>query len=554
MRNLKIFFTFFTFTLVMNFETTGQYFLKTYDLPPSPGGTEYGYSVETNYTVAGVSNSSSGAGSYDWMFLRLNSSGAVICSRLLGFSGADSCFSHRILSVPSRNLVLAGFYRAPNGYEKASFSMVDTNCNHLMSRQILDSLRCEYRQVVNVEPGFFALAGYTQHYNSPGDYKNRILVARYNNSGSLVWAFKYMPPFPWVDERAYSIVYQPSDTTYAICGITNRFTGPGGVYQAFVMKVSGAGIPIWYVGYSPVTGTPSEARRIIAISDGGFVIAGSSTAFDPMSDVYIFRISSAGVIMWSNTYGAPGKSERSFSIITRSTILPFTLVYTGLDGMPGTENVMLGAISATTGAPIWNKVYPNTSGSDAGFDLKETTSPGGVISTGRYYNSSASGLNPYLLRTDDFGSIGVPGCVDSLMYQPRAGSWSGTCARNMTPLQDIQISPVVNNPQVTERVICGIVGMHSNNSEIPSQFELKQNYPNPFNPFTNIRFDLPKESYVRLVIYDILGRVVSVLADEKLRAGEYRVNWDATKYSSGIYFYRLTTDSYSETRKMIVSK
>jgi hypothetical protein len=89
---------------------------------------------------------------------------------------------------------------------------------------------------------------------------------------------------------------------------------------------------------------------------------------------------------------------------------------------------------------------------------------------------------------------------------------------------------------------------------IPSQIELKQNYPNPFNPMTNIRYGLPKNSFVKLTVYNALGREIETLVNEKQSAGTYETAFDASRYPSGVYFYRLTTDGFSETRKMLLIK
>ena len=81
-----------------------------------------------------------------------------------------------------------------------------------------------------------------------------------------------------------------------------------------------------------------------------------------------------------------------------------------------------------------------------------------------------------------------------------------------------------------------------------------QNYPNPFNPSTNIKFELPKTGNVKLVIYDVLGREVETLLNEKLNAGSYEAVWNADKYSSGVYFYKLETGDFTQTKKMILMK
>ena len=91
-------------------------------------------------------------------------------------------------------------------------------------------------------------------------------------------------------------------------------------------------------------------------------------------------------------------------------------------------------------------------------------------------------------------------------------------------------------------------------TEMPLAFSLSQNYPNPFNPSTSIRYELPKNGFVRLVVYDALGREVETLINEKQSPGTYEVNWDATVYPSGVYFYKLTTEGFSETKKMMLLK
>jgi photosystem II stability/assembly factor-like uncharacterized protein len=96
-------------------------------------------------------------------------------------------------------------------------------------------------------------------------------------------------------------------------------------------------------------------------------------------------------------------------------------------------------------------------------------------------------------------------------------------------------------------------------SEIPQSFYLYQNYPNPFNPATKIRFSIPshpegKVQEVRLAVYDIAGKEISVLINEKLSAGFYEYNWDGSNAASGVYFCKMISGSYSGIKKMILIK
>ena len=88
----------------------------------------------------------------------------------------------------------------------------------------------------------------------------------------------------------------------------------------------------------------------------------------------------------------------------------------------------------------------------------------------------------------------------------------------------------------------------------PMEFALRQNYPNPFNPTTVVSYDLSAVSEVKLVVYDILGREVVILVNEKQEPGRYNVRLDGSGLSSGVYVYRLTTGQYVESRRMVLLK
>jgi hypothetical protein len=99
-----------------------------------------------------------------------------------------------------------------------------------------------------------------------------------------------------------------------------------------------------------------------------------------------------------------------------------------------------------------------------------------------------------------------------------------------------------------------LLGISPVSGNIPDAFKLRQNFPNPFNPSTMISFDVPKTSHVKLTVCDIIGREVETLLDEVKSAGSYNVSWNATRYSSGVYFYKLETPDHFETKKMVLVK
>ncbi|HZV12331.1 MAG TPA: T9SS type A sorting domain-containing protein [Candidatus Kapabacteria bacterium] len=83
---------------------------------------------------------------------------------------------------------------------------------------------------------------------------------------------------------------------------------------------------------------------------------------------------------------------------------------------------------------------------------------------------------------------------------------------------------------------------------------LRQNYPNPFNPSTNISFSLPRSGFTSLKIYDALGKEVATAFSGNLNAGEYSIPWEANGLPDGIYYYRLTSGTTTETKKLVLMK
>ncbi len=107
-----------------------------------------------------------------------------------------------------------------------------------------------------------------------------------------------------------------------------------------------------------------------------------------------------------------------------------------------------------------------------------------------------------------------------------------------------------------------IVGIGSESNTSPEEFKLYENYPNPFNPVTKIKFQIPllggvtgeagRGVFTKIIIYDLLGREVTTLVNEQLKPGGYSVDWDGSGFASGVYFYSLVTDGFTETKRMVL--
>jgi len=130
--------------------------------------------------------------------------------------------------------------------------------------------------------------------------------------------------------------------------------------------------------------------------------------------------------------------------------------------------------------------------------------------------------------------------------------------RNPKNRHDISINKPSYAPTVIyfayKYYIAAVTSVYQSDFSIPSQFQLFQNYPNPFNPTTTIRFSLPQRSHVTLKVFDVLGREVATLVNGELNAGEHSVVYNVKNLPSGVYFYRLTTPTFSQTKSMEVIK
>jgi hypothetical protein len=133
-------------------------------------------------------------------------------------------------------------------------------------------------------------------------------------------------------------------------------------------------------------------------------------------------------------------------------------------------------------------------------------------------------------------SGGIAGLLDEFRFYKRA----------------LDSAEIANTWNQNLGIITGIP--HTPTSNIPSSYSLSQNYPNPFNPVTKISFDIPKNGFVSLKIYDLLGREVSTLVKEVKTPGSYIVDFDGASFASGTYFYRLESNGFVSTKKMLLIK
>ena len=183
-----------------------------------------------------------------------------------------------------------------------------------------------------------------------------------------------------------------------------------------------------------------------------------------------------------------------------------------------------------------------------------------------WYTGWQSSANPEAVgvaSSTDGGKTWIKDDTNPVL-RPTAGGWDGSYLQCGTVRQRRDtldmwygglLTPISSNFfEIGHATLKIPTGITLKEGEIPKHFTLLQNYPNPFNPSTIIRFELPKSSEVRLSVYDILGREVSVLVNERRDVGVHEVKFDGSDLASGMYFYRLQAGDFVQTRKLLLLK
>lgn len=233
-----------------------------------------------------------------------------------------------------------------------------------------------------------------------------------------------------------------------------------------------------------------------------------------------------------------------------------TLVYAaGTDGTNIMTTTYVGIISQTdrsvinwtTGAPIPTGIFRVDADM---WGCKGIILAGGSTATAwTSYSNQAFVYSPYLNSWTTLANMTTALTAPhsgSVRVGPNKWRFVVACGYNGT---------AYGTPQIyADSLQCGVTESGSLGTIIPKTYSLSQNYPNPFNPVTRISYALPKGSFVTLKIYDIMGREVRTLVNEFKSANTYSVEFNASELSSGIYFYRINADGFTDIKKMMLVK
>ena len=315
------------------------------------------------------------------------------------------------------------------------------------------------------------------------------LTVKYDHNGILQWAKRYNGTAN--DEDGAVAVLALNNSIY----VTGRSDSSNGNYNFCTIKyAAGNGDSLacaFYIG--PALRQIDNATDMCADGSGNIYVTGYSMGISNTFDYATVKYNSDLQQLWAARYEGSGNDIPCDLMVVNSNIFVIG------SSIAGAGNDFLTAKYNSSGSQMWTARFNGpVSGQDHCASVMVDQS-NNVFVTG-FGRVSASEDNIFTLRYSD---------------------------------NPIGIQPVSGN--------------------VPGSHQLYQNYPNPFNPSTNINFDIPAGAVnTQLAIYDLLGRQVEMIVNQQLQPGRYSVSWNAAKYSSGIYFYKLVSGNYTKTNKMVL--
>lgn len=552
-----------------------QYQQRSYDLKcGAVSGTDFGRSIinrfDKGYAISGFTYiNNCGIGPFDWMFVKVFNSGIHESARIIGTQGDDKCYS--LIQVPNDSgYVLAGDMYQNNGTRAATLVRLTKSSALSMSRRIDDTVNSQYFQVILDSSRRWAFTGMNERPYW-GKRIPKLLVTQYASTGVMNWGYRYdsyinANVLSKSKEVGVSLCYQKFGVQgYGVAVRTNRFGGSNGT-DIMIVKLNNSGSVLWNRVYRiNITGNvyPSaEPSKIIAMSDGGFTVVGTTTAYGQQKDIIVIRVDVAGNVIWSNTFGTTSAAETGQSIVQDGANFVVAGSRQGSGG--ATPNSLLMKIPTGGGVPLWTKIWDaGNPGAEFAYDLVNSTQSAttGYAITGET-NRAANLYDPFLWRPDANGLITGMNCQDSVQLQVYTNPHKiETLLLKREIVKDCPMNPTIVTPSVVTSTFC-LSTAHSpegtpeldNGSIDELSYVLNQNYPNPFNPTTKIQYSIPFAGNVTIKVFDTNGKEVMTLFDGQRSEGRYEVEFNGANLSTGIYYYKLTAGNFTDVKKMMLIK
>jgi hypothetical protein len=350
---------------------------------------------------------------------------------------------------------------------------------------------------VEMENGDIVVAG-TSEVEPTTPPAGEVFFIRFTANGDSLWRRVYhQTGTDWVED-----FIRTSDGGFALTGIYNPPLSGGGLQGTFAQKFDADANEQWYHRYN--WQWAGLCYSIFEADDHGFYLCGQGFDSAGFQEPMIIRTDATGDTLWRRLY----------------TIAP----------VPIMNMCLAAALASDGGIFLACSNYQDTVPAIESYNLVKVNADGDFV-----------WQSPVTARTHRLDvAQSVCQTTDGSVIMAGVGFWPYEQNLEVGDLYAVKFA--VPN------------AVPADGSELPQQYSLDQNYPNPFNPKTTISYSLPNAASVRLAVYDPLGRKIATLAEGLQMAGQHEVHFDGKGLVSGVYFYRMETANWTQTRKMMLLK
>jgi hypothetical protein len=397
----------------------------------------------------------------------------------------------------------------------------------------------------------------TGYATSLGTANKVIIVIKYEgNTGNILWCSKYAGDF---NSEANALTVDSNDNVI-VTGYTCS-SASSGSENYITIKYNSNGIQQWAAIYDGTGEGTDIAKSVVTDSNNNVIVTGYSKGADCGYDYCTIKYSrNSGAQSWVARYDGTGHSDDIANAMVISNDDEIIVTGSSRSGQTeGTEDYLTIRYNDYNGDSVWVNRYNGTGGnSDIAYNLAISYNNRAVYVTG----SSRHGIPEmttdmmtlkYRISSGNFldsGSYNGTSDLEDVAYAVKVNRQNDVFITGFT----MNAGDMMSGSSTMATIKYGAGMLTENDAVIPIAFKLYQNFPNPFNPSTVIKFDVGQPANVKITIFDILGREVTVPVNTALEPGNYQINVNMQNYSSGVYFYELKVNGYREVKKMTLIK
>ena len=467
-------------------------------------------------------------------------------------------------------------YNGPGNHEDRPYSMtIDNSGNVYLTGTSLGS-GTDY-DYATVKYNSIGLEQWVARYNGPDNEQDRanaitvdgsgnvyvtgqsygnatdldFTTVKYNPLGTQSWEARYNGPADTADV-GYSIVVDESGNVY----VAGYSVGSNGSYDFATLKYNSVGQQLWIERYDG-PGNSEDRVFSIALDDSGYIyVTGRSYGDTTDADWATIKYNSDGVVQWTVRYnGSLNSLDSPNKIIVDDS---FNVYVTGSGSYNSGDGEDFTTIKYnSSGEQQWVSTYNGPHNFRDVANSMDVDGMGNVYVTGRTWVTQLD----YDFATIKYNSSGQEKWVAIYNGPDNGDDWASSIATDVSGNAYVTgwSEGVGTGYDFTTIKYSSTTGVETLLNDFPTNYSLSQNYPNPFNPSTKISWQSPVGSWQTLKVYDVLGNEVATLVDEEKAPGTYEVEYTVAQDSSpeitsGVYFYQLKTESFIQTKKMLLIK